>query len=94
MLVVGALAFIPALALGFFSAASMLVAIPTGVQIFAWIATLWLGKPVYHVPMLWLVGFLIVFVCGGLTGVKPTGVQKGALTPLVVRPLVLSNAST
>ena len=60
---------IPALALGFFSAASMLVAIPTGVQIFAWIATLWLGKPVYHVPMLWLVGFLIVFVCGGLTGV-------------------------
>ncbi|OYW93442.1 MAG: cytochrome ubiquinol oxidase subunit I, partial [Pseudomonadales bacterium 32-61-5] len=60
---------IPALALGFFSAASMLVAIPTGVQIFAWIATLWLGRPVYHVPMLWLVGFLIVFVAGGLTGV-------------------------
>jgi len=60
---------IPQLALGFFSAASMLVAIPTGVQIFAWIATLWLGRPVYKVPMLWLVGFLIVFVCGGLTGV-------------------------
>ncbi|RRV12093.1 cytochrome c oxidase subunit I [Pseudomonas saudiphocaensis] len=60
---------IPALALGFFSAASMLVAIPTGVQIFAWIATLWLGRPTYHVPMLWLVGFLIVFVAGGLTGV-------------------------
>ncbi|MHA6493456.1 cytochrome c oxidase subunit I [Pseudomonas borbori] len=60
---------IPQLAQAFFSAASMLVAIPTGVQVFAWLATLWLGKPVYHVPMLWLVGFLIVFVCGGLTGV-------------------------
>ena len=60
---------IPQLAQAFFSAASMLVAIPTGVQIFAWLATLWLGKPVYQLPMLWLVGFLIVFVCGGLTGV-------------------------
>ncbi len=60
---------IPQLAQAFFSAASMLVAIPTGVQIFAWIATLWLGRPVYRVPMLWLVGFLLVFVAGGLTGV-------------------------
>lgn len=60
---------IPALAQAFFSAASMLVAIPTGVQVFAWIATLWLGRPVFHVPMLWLVGFLVIFVCGGLTGV-------------------------
>jgi cytochrome c oxidase subunit I+III len=60
---------IPQLATAFFSAASMLVAIPTGVQVFAWLATLWLGKPVYRVPMLWLVGFLIVFVAGGLTGV-------------------------
>ena len=60
---------IPQLAQLFFSAASMLVAIPTAVQVFAWLATLWQGKPVYHVPMLWLVGFLIVFVCGGLTGV-------------------------
>ncbi|ALN19293.1 cytochrome c oxidase subunit I [Ectopseudomonas mendocina] len=60
---------IPQLAQAFFSAASMLVAIPTGVQVFAWIATLWAGKPRYHVPMLWLVGFLVIFVCGGLTGV-------------------------
>lgn len=60
---------IPQLATAFFSAASMLVAIPTGVQVFAWLATLWLGKPTYKVPMLWLVGFLIVFVAGGLTGV-------------------------
>ncbi|HCL76532.1 cytochrome c oxidase subunit I [Stutzerimonas nitrititolerans] len=60
---------IPQLAQAFFSAASMLVAIPTGIQVFAWLATLWLGRPVYRVPMLWLVGFLIVFVAGGLTGV-------------------------
>ncbi|WP_027910103.1 cytochrome c oxidase subunit I [Pseudomonas sp. URMO17WK12:I4] len=60
---------IPQLAQAFFSAASMLVAIPTAIQVFSWIATLWLGKPRYNVPMLWLMGFLIIFVCGGLTGV-------------------------
>jgi len=60
---------IPHLAQAFFSAASMLVAIPTGVQVFAWLATLWLGRPVGGLPMLWLLGFLVVFVAGGLTGV-------------------------
>ncbi|WAJ35500.1 cytochrome c oxidase subunit I [Pseudomonas sp. GOM7] len=60
---------IPQLAQAFFSAASMLVAVPTAIQVFAWIATLWLGRPRYHVPMLWLLGFLVIFVCGGLTGV-------------------------
>ncbi|WP_101927321.1 MULTISPECIES: cytochrome c oxidase subunit I [Luteimonas] len=60
---------IPLLALAFFSAASMAVAIPTGIQIFAWIATLWAGKPWLRVPMLYIIGFFVVFVCGGLTGV-------------------------
>ncbi|MCD9098334.1 cytochrome c oxidase subunit I [Luteimonas fraxinea] len=60
---------IPLLALAFFSAASMAVAIPTGIQIFAWIATLWAGKPWLRVPMLYIIGFFITFVCGGLTGV-------------------------
>jgi cytochrome c oxidase subunit I+III len=60
---------IPKLAQAFFSMASMLVAVPTGIQIFAWLATLWAGRPVYHVPMLWLVGFLVIFTIGGLTGV-------------------------
>ncbi|MBZ8138367.1 cytochrome c oxidase subunit I [Rubrivivax gelatinosus] len=60
---------IPALAQAFFSAASMLVAIPTGVQVFAWIATLWAGRPRAELPMLWLGGFLAIFVAGGLTGV-------------------------
>ena len=60
---------IPLLALAFFSAASMMVAIPTGIQIFAWLATLWAGKPWLRVPMLYIIGFFVVFVCGGLTGV-------------------------
>jgi len=45
------------------------VTIPTGVQIFCWIATIWLGRPVYRVPMLWVIGFIVTFVIGGLTGV-------------------------
>ena len=60
---------IPHLALAFFSAASGLVAIPTAVQIFAWIATLAQGRPRLDVPMLWLGGFFFIFVIGGLTGV-------------------------
>lgn len=60
---------IPQLAQAFFSAASMLVAIPTAIQVFAWLATLWTGRIVFTLPMLWIVGFLVVFVCGGLTGV-------------------------
>ena len=60
---------IPQLALTFFSAASMLVAIPTGIQIFVWLATLWSGKVVFKLPMLWIYGFLFIFIAGGLTGV-------------------------
>jgi len=60
---------IPHLAQAFFSAASMLVAVPTAIQIFAWLATLWTGRPIYRLPMLWLIGFLFIFVAGGLTGV-------------------------
>jgi cytochrome c oxidase subunit I+III len=53
----------------FFSAASMMVAVPTGIQVFAWIATLLAGRPTMGLPMLWLFGFLVTFVIGGLTGV-------------------------
>jgi cytochrome c oxidase subunit I+III len=60
---------IPHLALAFFSAASALVAIPTAVQIFAWLGTLASGKPRFDVPMLYVFGFFFVFVIGGLTGV-------------------------
>ena len=60
---------IPHMGLAFFSAASTLVAVPTGVQIFAWIGTLWRGRPTMSLPMLWLMGFFVTFVIGGLTGV-------------------------
>ena len=60
---------IPHMALGFFSAASVLVAIPTAVQIFAWIGTFWVGRPKFTLPMYYVVGFFVVFVLGGLTGV-------------------------
>lgn len=60
---------IPHMALAFFSAASALVAIPTAVQIFAWLGTLASGKPRWDVAMLYVFGFFVVFVIGGLTGV-------------------------
>lgn len=60
---------LPHMGLAFFSAASTLVAVPTGIQIFAWIGTLWKGRPEMHLPMLWIVAFFATFVLGGLTGV-------------------------
>lgn len=60
---------IPHMALGFFSVASGLVAVPTALQMFAWIGTLWNGRPELKLPMLYLLGFFLVFVMGGLTGV-------------------------
>jgi cytochrome c oxidase subunit I+III len=59
----------PHLSLSFFSAASMAVAIPAGIQVFSWIATLWSGNVQRATPTYFLLGFLGVFVIGGLTGV-------------------------
>ena len=60
---------LPQLSLGFFGAASMLIAIPSGVQIFAWIATIWHGQRRWRVPFLFMLGFIVLFVIGGITGV-------------------------
>lgn len=60
---------IPALSLSFFSAASMAVAIPSGIQIFAWIATIASGKLRLVTPSLFVLGFFAIFTLGGLTGV-------------------------
>ena len=60
---------IPHLALAFFSAGSAIVAVPTSVQVFAWLATLAHGRPRWDVPMLYIFGFFFIFVVGGLTGV-------------------------
>ena len=54
---------------GFVSAASMAVAVPTAIQVFGWIATLWKGKVRQGAPTLFLLGFMFIFVLGGLTGV-------------------------
>ncbi|HZH05154.1 MAG TPA: cbb3-type cytochrome c oxidase subunit I, partial [Lautropia sp.] len=60
---------LPKISLAFFSAASEAVAIPTAVQIFAFIATLWAGRVVWSTPLLYAAGSLAIFVIGGLTGV-------------------------
>ena len=60
---------LPGISLGLFSAASQAVAIPTGVQIFCFIATLAAGRRTRSVPMLYTFGSLVIFVLGGLTGV-------------------------
>jgi cytochrome c oxidase subunit I+III len=60
---------IPMLALSFFAGASMAVAIPSGIQVFAWIGTLWNGRPQLRTPLLFIIGFIVIFVLGGLTGV-------------------------
>src|SRR5690606_16021404 len=60
---------IPRIALSFFAGASLAVAIPSGIQVFAWIATLWSGRPVLTTPLLFVLGFVVIFVLGGLTGV-------------------------
>lgn len=60
---------LPSISLGFFSAASEAVAIPTGIQLFVFIATVMLGKVVRSVPMLFCLGALASFIVGGLTGV-------------------------
>lgn len=65
---------IPYLALSFFSGASMAVAVPSGIQIFAWIATLWRGRPRLAMPTWFILGFLFIFVLGGLTGVMVASV--------------------
>ena len=60
---------IPQLGRAFFTASSIFIAIPTGAQIFCWIATIWSGRPRFATPMLFAIGFILVFVIGGLSGV-------------------------
>ena len=58
-----------AVLLPFFSMATFLIAVPTGIKFFNWIGTMWKGQLTFESPMLWSLGFLVTFLLGGLTGI-------------------------
>ncbi len=65
---------LPQLGQSFFSASSMMIVVPTSLQLFCWIATLWTGRLHFKPPLLYVLGFFFVFVIGGLTGVMMASV--------------------
>ncbi|TPM34597.1 cytochrome c oxidase subunit I [Mesorhizobium sp. B2-3-4] len=65
---------LPRLGESFFTASSMAIAVPAGLQIFCWLATIWAGKPIFKTPFLFVIGFIVIFVIGGLTGVMVASV--------------------
>jgi cytochrome c oxidase subunit I len=59
---------LPLLSLSYFSAASMTIVVPSSVAVFAWVATIWTGRPVFNTVFLFLSGFVLLFVIGGVSG--------------------------
>jgi cytochrome c oxidase subunit I+III len=53
----------------YFAAASLVIVIPSGIQLFAWITTILTGTPRFKTPLLWIVGFIVMFILGGLSGI-------------------------
>jgi cytochrome c oxidase subunit I+III len=60
---------LPVMVVSLFAVASYSIAIPSGIQVFAWIATIWDGRPRWRTPMWFVAGFMFIFVLGGITGV-------------------------
>ena len=69
---------LPAIGLSIFSASTIAISLPSAVQVFAWIATIWLGRPVFTTAFLFIAGFIVMFVIGGVSGVM-TGVVPADL---------------
>ena len=65
---------IPLAAQTYFTAASAMITIPTGIQFFCWIATIWTGRPWLRLPFLYVLAFVVLFMIGGLTGVMVASV--------------------
>lgn len=59
---------LPVMSLSFFSAASFVIAVPSAVAVFCWIATIWTGRPQFTTPFLFFAGFILLFVIGGVSG--------------------------
>jgi len=59
---------LPVMSLSFFSAASFVIAVPSAIGVFCWIATIWTGKPQFKTPFLFFAGFVMLFVIGGVSG--------------------------
>jgi cytochrome c oxidase subunit 1/cytochrome c oxidase subunit I+III len=53
----------------YFAAASLIIVIPSGIQLFAWLTTIFTGTPIFKTPLLWIVGFIVMFTIGGLSGI-------------------------
>jgi cytochrome c oxidase subunit 1/cytochrome c oxidase subunit I+III len=53
----------------YFAAASLIIVIPSGIQLFAWITTIVTGTPRFKTPLLWIIGFIVLFILGGLSGI-------------------------
>jgi cytochrome c oxidase subunit 1 len=67
---------LPRIGQGMFTAASLMIVVPNGVQMFCWLATLWAGRrPRFELPLVWVVAFIVVFMIGGLTGVMLASVS-------------------
>jgi cytochrome c oxidase subunit I+III len=65
---------LPTVSQTYFAAASMMVVIPSGIQLFAWITTIATGKPRFQTPLLYIIGFIVLFMMGGLTGVMTAAI--------------------